>query len=159
MRRLHCPKTRKQGPYCTVFRYRHRLRITDQQLCHGPRAGDQLTDSTHKAEEYDLSNSHNPNSFVEFKWVPHLSNKAGQCNLPDECVADVEKSVHAGDKSSPYKWDSQNLGRAAWDKNTFCVVMTWSWGVSIRMIFGSSEDGGQQDTKECEEGGNSAGFG
>ena len=121
--------------------------------------GSTPTDSTNKAEEYDLSNSHNPESLVEIKWVLHLRNKAWQCNLPDERVADVEKSVHAGNKSSPCKWNSQNLRRTAWNKNTFCVVMTWSWGVSIRMIFDASEDGGQQDTNECEEGGSSAGFG
>ena len=104
--------------------------------------GSTLADSTNKTEEYDLSNSHNPESLVEIKWVLHLRNKAWQCNLPDERVADVEKSVHAGNKSSPCKWNSQNLRRTAWDKNTFRVVMTWSWGVSIRMIFGASEDGG-----------------
>ena len=104
--------------------------------------GSTPTDSTNKAEEYDLSNSHNPESLVEIKWVLHLSNKAWQYNLPYERVADVEKSVHAGDKSSPCKWNSQNLGRTAWDKNTFCVVMTRSWGISIRMIFDASEDGG-----------------
>lgn len=68
----------------------------------------------------------------------HLRDKAGQRDLADESVADVEKCAEARDEGSACRRDSQYQGVPY-----FCRVPS---GVGLN----AGEDGGQEDSDERE---------
>lgn len=51
--------------------------------------------SPHKTEDDNIRNSHKSKSYLEIVWILHLRNEAGNGNLANEGVADIEKCIHA----------------------------------------------------------------
>lgn len=83
--------------------------------------------------------------------ILHLGNETWQGDLSDECVADVEESIHAGNKGGSRRWDKEynripaHLPSALVDMIGIGVVACW-------MVFDNSKSRRQNHTNEREEG-------
>lgn len=90
--------------------------------------------------EYDdFGDCDGPQRFWKIGGISHLSDERWECDLADECVADVEESRHALDegcslhRKSRDDWVAQELRIALW------------------VLLDAGEDGGEDYGDECED--------
>lgn len=80
-------------------------------------------------------------------WLLHLGNEAGEGDLADKCVADVEEGAHSGDEGGP--------GHRA---NRHDRVAEFS-SVAGRVVLDTSENSSKKDGDEGEDGGDQSQLG
>lgn len=98
-----------------------------------------VDNATADGEDQDLADSNSPQSLREVPRLFHLSNEAGQGDLADKSIADVEESVHAINKGSRAGCKSVDLDWA-------------SIGISCGVVLDGCEDSCEQHRDEGEDG-------
>lgn len=63
-------------------------------------SGVSVNHGRHNAENNDLADGNSPQCLGEVLWIFHLSNEAGNGDLSNEGVADVQEGVHPTDEAS-----------------------------------------------------------
>ena len=71
-------------------------------------AGISVDNRSHQTEHDDLGNGDGPQGLGEILGVLHLCNEAGDGDLSDECVANVQKSIHAANECGASSWDDEH---------------------------------------------------
>src|SRR3569833_2072638 len=84
--------------------------------------------------------------------VFHLGDEAGQGNLADEGVRDVEKGAQAGNESGSLHGDSGNDGVAAYHLLPCRRGIAVAGVIAGRMGLDTRKDSGEQDRDEGKEG-------
>lgn len=103
-------------------------------------AGVDVDDGADDGEDDDLGDGDGPQRLGEVLGLAHLGDEAGERDLPDEGVGDVEEGAHggheggAGEGERSVDWRAQLLGE------------------SKRLVLDPGEDGGEQHGDEGEEG-------
>lgn len=69
-----------------------------------------INNGTNQAEDYDLCNGNGPQSLGEILGLLHLGNETGNGDLTNECIADVQESVHAADEGGTRGCHNKDLG-------------------------------------------------
>ncbi|KFY73656.1 hypothetical protein V499_06278 [Pseudogymnoascus sp. VKM F-103] len=109
--------------------------------------GVDVDDRADDGEDDDLGDSDGPEGFGEVLGLAHFGDEAGEGDLSDEGVGDVEEGGHggyegrAGEGEGGVDWCAEFLGEAE------------------GFVFEAGEDGGQEDGDEGEEGGGAGDFG
>lgn len=104
-------------------------------------AGVDVDDGADDGEDDDLGNGDGPEGLGEVLGLAHLGDEAGERDLSDEGVGDVEEGAHAGHEGGA----GEGEGGVGW-----CALLL---GEAERLVFDAGEDGGEEDGDEGEEGG------
>ena len=116
-------------------------------------AGVDVDDGADEAEDDDLGDGDGPQGFGEVGRVAHLGDEAGERDLPDEWVGDVEEGAEPVDEGGAGGGDDVDDGRAALTGGVGDV------GGGVWAGLDAGEDGGEEDGNEGEEGGESCELG
>lgn len=71
-------------------------------------SGISVYDRTHQTENDDLGNGDGPQGLWKIFGVLHLRNEAGDGDLANERIADVQESIHTGHKSGTGSRDDEH---------------------------------------------------
>ena len=114
------------------------------------RAGVGIDDCANKTKDEDLGNGDDPQTFPELVRVLHFCDKAWECNLSNERVANVEEGVHPSDEGGPCYWHGKDRRRTTlFDTGLVDVV-----GVRVvvsRVCFDARKDCGEYNADEGEK--------
>lgn len=99
-----------------------------------------IDDGAHNAEDNDLGDGHGGDGLPKVPWFLHLRDEAGQGDLSDERVTDIQERTHTLDERRSLGRDNQPI-----DPSVRLIAG--------RMTFDAGEDGRQQHGDKSEEGG------
>ncbi len=120
-------------------------------------SGVDVYDCSNQTEDDNLADRHCPKRLREILRLLHLGDETRDCDLSNECVADIQEGVHTADESSACSWDDQNNGIAGEQS-----ALTTSWAIEsfdVVLALDTSEDGRKEHGNECEECGQSGKLG
>ena len=118
-------------------------------------AGVDVHDGADQAEDDDFGNGDGPERFGEIGGVAHFGDEAGDGDLTDEGVADVEESAEPADECGASGGDDQNNGVPTGDNGAVCSGVGGDRAVTCRMGFDAGEDRCEEDRNEGKERGES----
>ena len=98
-------------------------------------------------EDDDLGDGDGPEGLGEVLGLAHLGDEAGEGDLSDEGVGDVEEGGHGGYEGGA----GEGEGGVDWGAEFLCEAQ--------RLVFQAGEDGGEEDGDEGEEGGGAGDLG
>lgn len=109
-----------------------------------------VDNSSNTAEQDNLTDRNRPKCLGEISGISHFSDEAGEGNLSNKGIADVQESAHSCHKSRASRWKSKyrwlsTVKASQWNDRVGIRI------VLIGMIFDPGEDGCQQNGDECEE--------
>jgi hypothetical protein len=107
--------------------------------------------SSHQAEDNDLGDSDKPKRLSEIVRIFHLGNETRKCDLSNECVADVQESIHACHEGGPSSWEEEH-NRVAAHRPSVLIDMIGVGVIARWVVLDSSKSRRKNDTNECEEG-------
>jgi hypothetical protein len=109
-----------------------------------------VDDPTNTGEDDDLRDRHGPERLGKVPGVFHLGDEAGQGDLPNERVRDVQESVHGGDKGHALDGQRSHNRLTPVDAR-YRVNKVGVWVVASGVVLDPGENCCQQDGDEREE--------
>ncbi len=141
-----CRDHERKGNFLKQFitqRSKGRSRVV---LC----SGISVNDRAHQAEENDFCDGDGPEGLGEVIRVFHLSDEAGNSDLADEGITDVQERAHTTDESGARSGNDED----SWLTNHahfWSFSDTYASVIIVRMLLNPGKDSRQQDGNKCEE--------